>query len=110
MSVYESKNIYPDITSILATAPEDVDQVYRLKHIQYINVFLNSEIIERLRLYKKFHRCELVAHYIENGLITGGVIAGGGSIAALCTGVRMPLSIVLGELSIGASIATSITK
>ena len=70
MSVYESK-IYPQIPSAPEAAP---DQVYRLQHIQEIDRFLNSEIIDRQRLYKKFYRCELVACYLEHTLIAAGVV------------------------------------
>ena len=105
MSVYDQK-LYP----ILPSAPDGADQVYRLHHIQEIDRFLNSEIVERQRLYKKFHRCELVTSYIEHGLIAASVVTGGGSLAALCTGVGIPLSVGLGALAIGSSITTSITK
>ena len=107
MSVYESK-LYP----VIPSAPDDapMDQVYRLQNIREIYRFLNSEIIDRQRLYKKFHRCELVACYLEHTLIAAGVVTAGGSIAVLTTGVGIPVSIVLVGLAIGASIATSITK
>ena len=109
MAMYDIKEkLYP----ILPSAPEDVssDQVYRLHHIRDIEQFLNSEIVERQRLYKKFHRGELVACYIEHGLIASGVIFGSGGIAALCTGVGTPLSIILGAIAIAASLGSSVTK
>ena len=101
-----------DIYPILPSAPDDTssDQVYRLNHIRDIERLLNSEIIERERLYKKFHRCEVIAHYLEQSLIAAGIITGSGSIAALCTGVGIPLSVCLAAVSITSSIGTSITK
>ena len=108
MAKYDIEPIYP----ILACAPNDTsnDQTYRIDHIRAIEHFLNSEVVERERLYKKFHRCEVVARYLEQGLIASGIVAGGGSIAALCTGVGIPLSVCLAAVSITTSIATSITK
>ena len=103
----QDQKIYP----LLPSAPEDgVDQTYRLSHIKEIDQFLNNEIRDREKLYKKFHRCELVAHYLELSLTATSIVTGSGSIVALCTGVGMPISIVLGVCSVGASIATSITK
>ena len=43
-------------------------------------------------------------------MITATVISGSGSIAALCTGIGLPVSIALGGVTLCLSIATTITR
>ena len=43
-------------------------------------------------------------------MITATVISGSGSIAALCSGIGLPVSIVLGSVTLCLSLATAITR
>ena len=110
MSVYNNdKRIYPPLDDI-ASAPPDESHIYRLKKIEEIEAFLQNEILERERLYKKFKRYSTSVRIVDHTLITATVITGGGGLAALCTGIGIPVSIALGSISICLSIATAITR
>ena len=92
----------------LPSVPQpDESQIYRLKKFEEIEAFLQSEILERERLYKKFRTS---VRTVDNTLITATVITGGGGLAALCTGIGITASIALGSISICLSIATAITR
>ena len=110
MSVYNNdKRIYPPLDDI-ASAPPDESQIYRLKKIEEIENFFNEEIKQRERLYKKFKRYSTAVRMVDHTLITTTVITGGGGLAALCTGIGVPVSIALGSISICLSITTIITR
>ena len=110
MSVYNNdKRIYPPLDDIASAPPDDESQIYRLKKIEEIEAFLQNEILERERLYKKFKRYNTTVVILDHSLITATVITGSGSIAALATGIGLPLSIALGSVSLCLSIATAIT-
>ena len=109
MSVYNNdKRIYPPLDDI-ASAPPDESQIYRLKKIEENENFFNEEIKQREKLYKKFKRYSTTVVILDHSLITATVITGSGSIAALATGIGLPLSIALGGVSLCLSIATAIT-
>ena len=110
MSVYNNdKRIYPPLDDI-ASAPPDESQIYRLKKIEEIENFFNEEIKQRERLYKKFKRYSTAVRIVDHTLITTTVITGGGGLAALCTGIGVPVSIALGSISICLSMTTVITR
>ena len=108
-TVYGStEKLYPSLPS--APQHDDESHIYRLKKIDEIDTFLQNEILERERLYKKFKRYSTSVRIVDHTLITTTVITGGGGLAALCTGVGIPISIALGSISICLSIATAITR
>ena len=110
MSVYlNDKRIYPPLDDIASAPPDDESQIYRLKKIEEIENFFNEEIKQREKLYKKFKRYSTTVVILDHSLITATVITGSGSIAALATGIGLPLSIALGGVSLCLSIATAIT-
>ena len=110
MSVYNNdKRIYPPLDDIASAPPDDESQIYRLKKIEEIENFFNEEIKQREKLYKKFKRYSTTVVILDHSLITATVITGSGSIAALATGIGLPLSIALGGVSLCLSIATAIT-
>ena len=74
-----------------------------------MRIFFNEEIKQREKLYKKFKRYSTTVVILDHSLITATVITGSGSIAALATGIGLPLSIALGSVSLCLSIATAIT-
>ena len=108
-TVYGStEKLYPSLPS--ATQPDE-SHIYRLKKIEEIEAFLQNEILERERLYKKFKRYTTSVRIVDHTLITATVITGGGDkLAALCTGIGIPVSIALGSITICLSIATAITR
>ena len=77
--------LYPSLAS--APQHDDESHIYRLKKIEEIEAFLQNEILERERLYKKFKRYSTSVRIVDHTLITATVITGGGGLAALCTGV-----------------------
>ena len=112
MSVYSNdKRIYPPLDEI-ASAPPPVDEghIYRLKKIEEIENFFNEEIKQREILYKKFKRYGTAVVILDHSLITATVITRSGNIAALATGIGLPLSIALGSVSLCLSISTAITR
>ena len=110
MSVYNNdKRIYPPLDDIASAPPDDESQIYRLKKIEEIENFFNEELKQREKLYKKFKRYSTTVVILDHSLITATVITGSGSIAALATGIGLPLSIALGGVSLCLSIATAIT-
>ena len=110
MSVYNNdKRIYPPLDDIASAPPDDESQIYRLKKIEEIDNFFYEEIKQREKLYKKFKRYSTTVVILDHSLITATVITGSGSIAALATGIGLPLSIALGSVSLCLSIATAIT-
>ena len=107
-TVYGSREkLYPSLPS----APQpDESHIYRLQKIEEMEAFLQNEILEHERLYKKFKRYTTSVRIVDHTLITTTVITGGGGLASLCTGIGIPVSIALGSISICLSIATAITR
>ena len=111
MSDYHKIKIYPPIDGdVQPTAPPDETQVYRLKMVGEVEKFLNGEIIERDRLYKRFNRYSTVAIYAEHALLAGCIICTGAGITALTTGIAAPVAIVLGALGLGATMSQGIIR
>ena len=111
MSVYNNdKRIYPPLDDIASAPQDDESQIYRLKKIEENRGFPTERNHYNVRrLYKKFKRYSTTVVILDHSLITATVITGSGSIAALATGIGLPLSIALGSVSLCLSIATAIT-
>ena len=110
MSVYSDKRLYPPLEDMASAPPPDEGHLYRLKKIEGVVAYLQNEVKEREILYKKFKRYSTSVRLADHTLITATVIAGSGSIAALATGVGLPVSIALGGVSLCLSLATAITR
>ena len=107
MSVYDNNKIYPSLPS----APEDsTAQKYRLQKIGEIEAFFLHEIDEREKLAKKFRRIGNSILIVDTGLIITTVISGSTSIAAISSGVAIPIGIVLTGTSLMLTIATTVTR
>ena len=108
-TVYGSTDkLYPSLPS--APQHDDESHIYRLKKIEEIEAFLQNEILERERLYKKFKRYSTSVRIVDHTIITATVIIGGGGPAALCTGIGVPVSIALASVSLILSLTTAITR
>ena len=90
-SVYEEK-IYPEIPT---APPDDESQTYRLKKIDEVEKFLRDEISYRDQKYKKFKRHSTASSVSDTSIITTITALEIASVAALTTGVGLPISIVL---------------
>ena len=110
MSVYEDKRLYPPLEDMASAPPPDEGHLYRLKKMEEVEKFLQNEINQREKLYKKFKRYSTSIRLVDHALITATVISGSGSIAALCTGIGLPVSIALGGVTLCLSLATAITR
>ena len=106
MSVYDNNKVYPTLPS----APSDTAQKYRLQKIDEIEAFFLKEIEEREKLAKKFRRIGNSILIVDTGLIITTVISGSSSIAAISSGVAIPIGIVLTGTSLLLSIATTVTR
>ena len=103
-----TEKLYPSLPS--TPQHDDESHIYRLKKIEEIEAFLQNEILERERLYKKFKRHATTTQILDHTLITATVITGSGSIVTLCTGVGLPASIALASVSLILSLTTAITR
>ena len=56
----KQERIYPNLRE--PSAPPDESQIYRLNTIKEIEEFLNKEIVERLRLQKKFRQAQVISY------------------------------------------------
>ena len=74
---------------------------YRLKHIQDIKTYLETNSEQRRSLSKKYSKINNVLHYSQYGLNIISIGAGIGSVSILSTVVLVPVSIILGGISIG---------
>ena len=111
-SVYDNdKRLYPSLEH-MASAPSNDDEghLYRLKKIEEVVAFLQNEINQREKLYKIFKRYSTSVRLVDHALIAATVISGSGSIAALCSGIGIPVSIALGGVTLCLSLATAITR
>ena len=96
MSIYDNNTskIYPDLKP---TAPQK-PQAYRLKNWPKLRHFFD-EIGVRERIVKKMKQFNKITGIVGNDLITSTVIAGGISIAALGSGICLPLVLPWVELA-----------
>jgi len=105
MSVYDNK-LYPELPS----APPDEAQLYRIKKIEELEKFLRDEALEREQLGKKFKRYSTSTRLVDTLLVATTVITGSGSIAAMSTGVGIPLSAALAGISLLLTMGTTATR
>lgn len=96
-------SLYPKLPP---TAPPE--QVFRLEHIKSVEEFLNKEIKERDALQKRFTRCEKTANTVSTASTAVTVAASGSSIAAVITGVGLPVAATTAALGIGSAIVGTI--
>ena len=96
-TVYGStEKLYPSLPS----APQpDESHIYRLKKIEEIEAFLQKEILERERLYKKIKRYATATKIVEMFLVIVICIIGSSNITALKTGFGTSVSIALTSVS-----------
>ena len=108
MSIYdnETTKIYPDLNP---TAPQE-PQIYHLNKLSEIETYFLDEFDARERIAKKMKRCSTITGIVETRLITSTVITGGISIAALASGVGLPVGITLSGTSLLFSLAIVITR
>ena len=86
------KPIYPDLNP---TAPQE-PQSYQLNKLSGIEAFFLDEIEKCEQKVKKIKRSITILSIADTGLITSTVLTGGISIAALASGVGLPVAIALG--------------
>ena len=107
MSIYDNEpKIYADLNP---TAPQE-PQTYRLNKLSEIEAYFLNEIEVRGQTAKKMKQFNTITGIVDTGLITSTVITGGISIAALASGVWLPVGIALGGISLILSLATAITR
>ena len=90
------KPIYPDLNP---TAPQE-PQSYQLNKLSGIEAFFLDEIEKCEQKVKKIKRSITILSIADTGLITSTVLTGGISIAALASGVGLPVGIALGGVSL----------
>ena len=112
MSVYdnETSKIYPSLDPSAPPSQEVNPQTYRLAKIGEIEAYFLGEIDERERLAKKINRFNTITSVLDTSLITSTAITGGISIAALASGIGLPIGIGLSATSLFLSLATAITR
>ena len=86
------KPIYPDLNP---TTPQE-PQSYQLNKLSGIEAFFLDEIKKCEQKVKKIRRSITILSIADTGLITSTVLTGGISIAALASGVGLPVGIALG--------------
>ena len=107
MSIYDNETkICPDLQP---RAPQE-PQTYRLNKLSETEAYFLNEIQVREQIAKKIKRFDTITGIVDTGLITLTVITGGISIAALASGVGLPVGITLGSTSLLLSLASSITR
>ena len=93
MSMYDNDTkIYPDFNP---SAPQD-SQTYRLNKLSKIEAFFLNEFEKCEQKAKKIKQSITVLSIPDTSLITSTVLTGGISIAALASGVGLPVGIALG--------------
>ena len=110
MSVYDNdtSKIYPTLRPSAPPSQEVNPQTYRLAKISEIEVYFLDEIDAREKLAKRI-KCFSTA-VLDTSLITTTAISGGVSIAALASGIGLPVGISLSATSMLLSLATTITR
>ena len=107
MRIYNNENkIYPDLNP---TAPQE-PQTYRLNKLSEIQAYFLNEIEVHEQIAKKMKGFNTITGIVDTGLITSTVITGGISIAAVASGVGLPVGIALSGTSLLLSLATAITR
>ena len=110
MSVYDNdtSKIYPTLRPSAPPSQEVNSQTYRLAKISEIETYFLDEIDGREKLAKRI-KCFSTA-VLDTSPITTTAISGGISIAALASGIGLPVGISLSATSLLLSLATTITR
>ena len=110
MSVYEkdTSKIYlgPSAPPSQGVNP----QTYRLAKISETEAYFLDELDAAEKLAKKIRRFSTITAVLDTSLITTTAITGGISIAALASGIGLPVRISLSATSLLLSVATTITR
>ena len=112
MSVYDNdtSKIYPTL-GLSAPPSQEVNlQTYRLTKISEIEAYFLDEIDARKKLVKKIKRFSTITAVLDTSLITTAAITGVISVAALASGIGLPVGISLSATSLLLSLATTITR
>ena len=112
MSVYDNhtSKIYPTLDQSAPPSQEVNPQTYRLAKISKIEAYFLDEIDTREKLAKKIKRLRIMTAALDTGLITTTAITGGISIAAIASGIGLPVGMGLSATSLLLSLATTITR
>ena len=112
MSVYDNdkSKIYPTLDTSAPPSQEVNPRTYRLAKISEIEAYFLDEIDAREKLAKKIKRFSTITAVLDTSLITTTAITGGISIAALASGIGLPVGISLSATSLLLSLATTITR
>ena len=93
---YNETKIYPHLNP---TAPQE-SQTYRLNKLSEIEAFFLNEIEKCEQKAKRIKQSIIILSIADISLITSTVLTGGISIAALASGVGLPVGIALGGVSL----------
>ena len=112
MSVYDNdtSKIYPTLGPSAPPSQEVNPQTYRLAKISEIEAYFLDEIDAREKLAKKIKLFSTITAVLDTSLITTTAVTGGISIAALASGIGLPVGISLSATSVLFSLATTITR
>ena len=112
MSVYDNdtSKIYPTLSPSVPPSQEVNPQTFRLAKISEIEAYFLDEIDTREKLAKKIKRFSTITAVLDTSLITTTVIIGGISIAAIASGIGLPVGISLSATSMLLSLAATITR
>ena len=112
MSVYDNdtSKIYPTLGPSAPPSQEANPQTYRLAKISEIEAYFLDEIDAREKVAKKIKRFSTITAVLDTSLITTTGITGGISIAAIASGIGLPIGIGLSATSLLLSLATTIAR
>ena len=112
MSVYDNdtSKIYPTLDPSAPPSQEVNPQTYRLAKISESEAYVLDEIDTREKLAKKIKCFSTITAVLDTSVITTTAITGGISIAAIASGIGLPVGIDLSATSLLLSLATTITR
>ena len=112
MSVYDNdtSKIYPTLGPSAPPSQEVNPQTYRLAKLSEIEAYFLYEIDAREKLAKKIKRFSTITTVLDTSLITTTGINGGISIAALASGIGLPVGKSLSATSLLLSLGITITR
>ena len=112
MSVYDNdtSKIYPTLGPSAPPSQEVNPQTYRLEKIREIEAYFLDEIDAREKLAKNIKCFSTITTVLDTSLIKTTAITGGISIAAIASGIGLPVGISLSATSLLLSLATTIAR
>ena len=112
MSAYDNdtSKIYPTLGPSAPPSQEVNSQTYRLAKTSEIEAYFLDETDTCEKLAKKIKRFSTITAVLDTSLIKTTAITGGISIAALASGIGLPVGISLSATSLLLSLATKITR